>query len=596
MTKRSSGSAISGKAGRSIAALLCTAIFCAFAASGGSWPAKAQDTASGAPSPQEIRLFEGTGFSGQVRSVTLETGKSYAYIARFGDAEASLVRSLQVGASVGVALFRRASFGAQDASCAPTLGSDAEPNLIWTGQTADFLPAKAGNRTMAELADAGKDGYASAILYRRDAGPPPGALLMKRRRSYGRGCGNILRSFNFDRRFFPLEFEVETAEATTPSGCFNLKASGAGKSAVTDMLRSDRIALLQPSDLDQRYGEQERRFQVVLFDDENCSGESVTLQAPFRGDSKTATAADSGERRDILLSSLLFRDRAQSLRIEALDRPGRLLAKKTTPQVPEPTPSAVASKKKDAERAPAEVAASVQQDKPVPKEAPKAVAPTIQPSNAPAAKSLSTQAPAAKTPDPEAKILPQSAAAKEAAPKAALPTAKLDPMTKLPAAAQATPQTAPRAAPTQPVQTQPLAPAGAAAPTQPQLSQVQPPARPAQATLDSEQPPQTQLSQSQAAPRGASPEPVPSDNGETGTEVFTFPVYDVYRLNFCLSTKGQCGEPAANKWCQMKGYERAVAWRKDNNIGGLFPTFLIGDEQICAQYKCDGFAEITCGR
>ncbi len=558
MTKRSSSNAVSGKTDRTIAVLLCATILFAFGAAAASLSTLAQEKGVEAPGPLEVRLFKGADFSGQMLSVMLEAGKSYAYIQRFSEGDAPVVRSVQAGSQVAVALFRHPHFSAQDASCAPTLGSDAQPDLIWTGQTADFLPSKTRSQAMAKLTDGGEDGYASAIVYRRSAGPPPGALLMKRRRSYGRGCGNILRSFNFDRRFFPLELAPETANAGTPSGCFNLKGTATDKGALTDMLRSDRIVMLQPSDLDRRYAGQERRFQAMLFDGENCKGESVTLQAPFRSGSSAATAADSGERRDILLSSLLFRDRTQSLRIEALDRPGGLVAKKIEPKISEPAPV----------KAPASPIAS----KPAPDKAPKAVAP-----------SPASVAPVSvvKAPDPEPKILPQSATTSNAAPKAALPAAKLDPMEKLPVGA------AGQVTPAQTAQPQHTAPSAAAAQNRPETT-------PEKSLTPTETPQsRTQLSQSQAQPQNDVPEPAEND---TGTEVFAFPVYDVYRLNFCLSTKGQCGEPAANKWCQMKGFTRAVGWRKDNNIGGLFPTFLMGDEQICAQYKCDGFAEITCGR
>ena len=105
------------------------------------------------------------------------------------------------------------------------------------------------------------------------------------------------------------------------------------------------------------------------------------------------------------------------------------------------------------------------------------------------------------------------------------------------------------------------------------------------------EPRQVQSAQTETVPP-ADPAQTPAAPGE---QVFAFPVYDVYRLNYCLTTKGGCGEAAASKWCELKGFKRATAWQKDNNIGGIFPTFLIGDGRICAQYKCDGFAEITCG-
>ncbi len=603
----------------------------------------AQDKPSATLDPYEVRLFDETNFSGRMRSLKLGVGKAYAYFEQLGDEQAEKVRSLQVGASIGVVLFRRPFFASQDKSCAATLGSDERPDLIWTGVTAEFLPAPPENASgktrlragVNEQADAGEGGYASVILYRREFGPPPGALLMKRRRSYGRGCGNILRSLNFDRRFVPLNFQTGLANKASasaqPRGCVNLKSDDAA--GLLGMLRSDRIALMQPSDLDARYAPRDQRFRVVLFDGDDCLGDSVTLNANAK--QKEAVAPSRLDRRDILLSSLLFRDRARSLRV---DLPGAArkiiaraapaaaptaaagsesLAKSNVQAAPEALPKTTHSAKVEPATKVGKLAAG-QKAAPVVKPAappktvsaqlsePKLVTPKV---TAPAVAKPKTSAPelapasaGSKLTAAEPKAVPQTAAV-VAAPekKAVLPTARLDPMKDL----SGTPQVA--AAPTTGnITAQPAAPIASASnqalrtespssPAKTQLSQPKPanpePVRtqstPTQSTL-------TQSSQAQAASQPATPgTAAPSD---AGNEVFTFPVYDVYRLNFCMNSKGECGEPVAAKWCKMKGYERAVAWQKDNNIGGLFPTFLIGEERICAQYKCDGFTEITCGR
>jgi len=79
------------------------------------------------------------------------------------------------------------------------------------------------------------------------------------------------------------------------------------------------------------------------------------------------------------------------------------------------------------------------------------------------------------------------------------------------------------------------------------------------------------------------------------TETFQFPVHNGYRLNFCyLSAQDQCGQPTAETWCQEKGFARVASWSRDPHVGALFPTIIMGLDQICDEFLCDGFEEITC--
>ncbi len=78
------------------------------------------------------------------------------------------------------------------------------------------------------------------------------------------------------------------------------------------------------------------------------------------------------------------------------------------------------------------------------------------------------------------------------------------------------------------------------------------------------------------------------------SQTFAYPVHQVYRLNYCLTSNGDCGAPAAQAWCKTQGFDTASAWKIDENIGSLFPTVVLGEDRICAQFICDGFQEITC--
>jgi len=92
--------------------------------------------------------------------------------------------------------------------------------------------------------------------------------------------------------------------------------------------------------------------------------------------------------------------------------------------------------------------------------------------------------------------------------------------------------------------------------------------------------------------------PLPGRNPPPGgaSETFEYPVHQVYRLNYCLFSGSQCGEPAAVAWCKTRGFSRATAWKIDENIGGIFPTVVLAEKRVCAKSGCDGFREITCAK
>ncbi|UCH96285.1 MAG: hypothetical protein JSV88_05365 [Candidatus Aminicenantes bacterium] len=79
-----------------------------------------------------------------------------------------------------------------------------------------------------------------------------------------------------------------------------------------------------------------------------------------------------------------------------------------------------------------------------------------------------------------------------------------------------------------------------------------------------------------------------------GLYSFKDPMYQGYRLDFCLEWGSKCGEPAASAWCKMKGYDRANNWKKATNIGSISPTKVFQTGQICNQASCDGFSFIVC--
>jgi hypothetical protein len=72
------------------------------------------------------------------------------------------------------------------------------------------------------------------------------------------------------------------------------------------------------------------------------------------------------------------------------------------------------------------------------------------------------------------------------------------------------------------------------------------------------------------------------------------PKWGEHRLDWCLNWARNCGEAAAQAWCQAMGYDKATHWKKTNNIGSQSPTVIMREKKICRKKACDGFTEITC--
>jgi hypothetical protein len=82
--------------------------------------------------------------------------------------------------------------------------------------------------------------------------------------------------------------------------------------------------------------------------------------------------------------------------------------------------------------------------------------------------------------------------------------------------------------------------------------------------------------------------------GREIADSFQSPVYRGYRLDWCLRWAEGCGQEAADAWCRLKGYQYAVRFEIDEDIGGITPTKIIGTGQMCTEDFCDGFKSIEC--
>ena len=80
-----------------------------------------------------------------------------------------------------------------------------------------------------------------------------------------------------------------------------------------------------------------------------------------------------------------------------------------------------------------------------------------------------------------------------------------------------------------------------------------------------------------------------SDDGEEVT--FKKPKYKGKRLDWCKTWATDCGEAAADAFCQYKGFDGAIDFVEAVDIGN---TKVIGTGQVCSDQSCDGFKKITC--
>ena len=72
---------------------------------------------------------------------------------------------------------------------------------------------------------------------------------------------------------------------------------------------------------------------------------------------------------------------------------------------------------------------------------------------------------------------------------------------------------------------------------------------------------------------------------------FWNPCYQGSRLAYCLADDKECGLPVAHRYCQLKGYEKAVKQAIDYNVRQS-QAFL--SRKPCKGLQCNGFTLIRC--
>ncbi|RMD61929.1 MAG: hypothetical protein D6826_08685, partial [Alphaproteobacteria bacterium] len=280
------------------------------------------------PAPRQV-IAAGTADGSGTTTWELPDGQPYLYIPQIPTALGGAVAEVAPGAQVGVILFPQPFFRTRDAGCAPDIGSAMRPDLKWLGATAAFAPVPPGHVPPSPTADGrGKppETFASLIVYQRDLGPPPGLLLMERRRTVGVRCANPIYKTLYNRMFVPVAVPPQAARCVDLSGAW--RSEDSMPEVVVQFNNADRAVLLMPADMDERYGAVRHDVTVSLYDGFGCQGTGLTFKS------------GASLSRDHRLDRFDFRARARSVRLvyeegalrPYLERPAPALARTPIPE------------------------------------------------------------------------------------------------------------------------------------------------------------------------------------------------------------------------------------------------------------------------
>jgi hypothetical protein len=77
---------------------------------------------------------------------------------------------------------------------------------------------------------------------------------------------------------------------------------------------------------------------------------------------------------------------------------------------------------------------------------------------------------------------------------------------------------------------------------------------------------------------------------QAAVRTYFAPEVDGKRLDTCLAGDQNCGKPAADAFCKVEGYEKALLFQREAAAN----TFQIGNRASCAGPSCTSFKQIKC--
>jgi hypothetical protein len=81
---------------------------------------------------------------------------------------------------------------------------------------------------------------------------------------------------------------------------------------------------------------------------------------------------------------------------------------------------------------------------------------------------------------------------------------------------------------------------------------------------------------------------------QASEQTFAKPKAGPFMIDWCLQNGTLCGKPAADKFCQTKGFPQSNDFVQAADIGLTTPTIVQATGQICNSDFCDGFTYVTC--
>jgi hypothetical protein len=78
-------------------------------------------------------------------------------------------------------------------------------------------------------------------------------------------------------------------------------------------------------------------------------------------------------------------------------------------------------------------------------------------------------------------------------------------------------------------------------------------------------------------------------SAEAAMRNFFLPQIDGTRVDSCLAS-GSCGKPAADAFCKLEGYDRAMIFQRES----VLEARAIDSDQLCAGQSCSSFRQIKC--
>lgn len=80
-----------------------------------------------------------------------------------------------------------------------------------------------------------------------------------------------------------------------------------------------------------------------------------------------------------------------------------------------------------------------------------------------------------------------------------------------------------------------------------------------------------------------------STQAEAGVRNFFMPAVDGLRVDACLSA-GPCGKPAADAFCKMEGYDRAMIFQRES----FATSRKLDSGKACEGASCTAFKQVKC--